>query len=113
MFQHTHEEIIIGPVAPRTGKWHELAEAIREGCRMRPVQCFGELIDGPYSACAIGAALSALGSFEQIIDQPRGEDIVCPACATPSPEFGLTPIAHLNDDHEWKRERIADWLDTL
>jgi hypothetical protein len=22
-------------------------------------------------------------------------------------------IVHLNDDHRWKRERLADWLDSL
>lgn len=39
---------------------------------------------------------------------------VCPACEdTKSTMSILWSIIHLNDRHEWTREAIADWLDTI
>lgn len=45
------------------------------------------------------------------------ETVRCPArrrkrrCSLKQPASGV--IVHLNDDHKWTREKIADWLDTL
>jgi hypothetical protein len=33
----------------------------------------------------------------------------CPECGTERPVLHL--VSHLNDDHRWTRERIADWLE--
>lgn len=111
MFQHTHEEIIIGPVVPRTGKWHGLAEAIREGCKKRPIQAFGTMWMNDNAACVLGAALEM--HFQGRVHVARE----CPACGKPEKKGfgpnGLCLLPHLNDDHRWTRERIADWLDTL
>jgi len=41
MFQHTKEEIVVN-VPFRTGRYHLHAEAIREGCKLAPVQCFNK-----------------------------------------------------------------------
>ena len=38
----------------------------------------------------------------------------CPACDDEWQGGSLDTVAvHLNDDHKWKREQIADWLDAL
>jgi hypothetical protein len=110
MFQHTHEEIIVGP---RVGKWHSLAEAIRLGCYHFPNQEFGEYY-GSRSACAIGAAASALRILPNDVDCPM--ILVCPirpGCESLEAFVPINMVVHLNDDHRWTRERIADWLDTL
>lgn len=36
----------------------------------------------------------------------------CPVCKTASGPLGRI-IPHINDNHQWTREQIADWLDTL
>lgn len=42
------------------------------------------------------------------------EIVHCPACDDYDELCGLTDlIIHLNDGHEWTREQIADWLETL
>ena len=115
MLLHIHEEIIINP--PRTGEWHELAEAIRQGCQRVVRQCFdGSLVKRNahgqiYATCALGAA-DVAGWYSQ----PRnddGPDGQCPVCAYNTRVHELCLIGHLNDDHRWTREAIADWLDTL
>lgn len=63
-----------------------------------------------YIACAKVAA-SELAPMEA----------VCPGCLSMDPPEGEDRrvleawqwIPHLNDDHEWTREAIADWLDSL
>ena len=44
----------------------------------------------------------------------------CPACALEPPATASAPamavfrlIPHLNDDHRWTREQIADWVETI
>ena len=109
MFQESKELTIT--TAPRTGKWHALAEAIRRGCVARPIQAFGSMWVGENAACALGAAIEA--HFAGRHDAARE----CPDCGAPAMHgFGpksLCLLAHLNDDHRWTRERIADWLDQL
>jgi len=109
MFQESKELTVTS--APRTGKWHELAEAIRRGIAKAPKQCFGAINRGFNATCAIGAALDG-GASEWGIAEP------CPVCGKGDDGGGVGPhclalLAHLNDDHRWTRERIADWLDTL
>ena len=106
MFQETKEIQVTS--APRVGKWHDLAEAIRVGSLLVP-QAFcqmamkhGEVI---VATCARGAAKMAGYVGPEIRDDLYGQ---CPAC-----EVEGSVITHLNDDHRWTRERIADWLDTL
>lgn len=94
------------------------SEAIREGARVRP-QGFGELHkDG--KSCAIGAGREAIygttESDQQHYDQVRvlfpylRTRVNCPAgCFVKSTLFIVT--YHLNDDHRWAREAIADWLE--
>lgn len=91
------------------------------------------------STCAIGGALIAINALEEIGDfgDENNDFNVTPAirkrwswalddfitpqlfhqpCPAHCLGFLRTPvemIAHLNDNHEWSRERIADWVATI
>lgn len=83
------------------------------------------------STCALGAACDALGmlatpqfpygpptsdraidELEALYPQLLTVDVPCPACGD-GDRILLSIIVHLNDDHRWTRERIADWVETL
>lgn len=95
-----------------------LSEAIKLGAMLRP-QCFGKMFfdDG---SCANGAALEACGEVDGT-NMYRLFPIVatraprCPACSEYDPRCRdiCHLIAHLNDEHEWTRERIADFVESL
>lgn len=85
--------------------------------------CGTKRITGEESTRPLRGALVAPdrdGTIE-VIDVPGHWLIVlasfqtCPACPTyigsRRPTFNL--IAHLNDDHRWTREAIADWVETI
>jgi hypothetical protein len=98
-----------------------LAEAMRRGMARRPEQAFGEYYHGHSASCALGATYEGL---YRLPDEAQGIvakdlwrfyeclDFVirrCPeGCRKRIPLGAL--IVHLNDDHRWSRERIADWL---
>jgi hypothetical protein len=97
-----------------------LSSAIRIGSRLRP-QAFGHLISERGSD-AFGAAAEASGCrLEDIeltwFDFYRKFPIIfkncstCPVCSINATVGKL--IAHLNDDHRWTRECIADWVETI
>lgn len=99
-----------------------LSEAIREGAKLRP-QAFGYYVDSSGS-CSIGAAAEGIAGYN-----PSGQ--VCailsaaghwPTLKAPShcpekdceirPDANVEAVClHLNDDHRWSRERIAEWLE--
>jgi hypothetical protein len=92
------------------------SEAIRLGSMLHP-QGFkayeqtrrinGQLVT---QTCAIGAGLAADPSFDEV-GLAGIAPVRCPECA----DRGTVPaiIIHLNDDHRWTRERIADWLEPI
>jgi hypothetical protein len=91
-----------------------LSEAIRLGAMLRP-QAFGKMfrtVRGEMRSCALGAAAEALGespydSFAPLFDAMR----MCPMGCGWTSVGSLIP--HLNDEHRWTRERIADWVETV
>jgi hypothetical protein len=98
-----------------------LAEAMRRGMTRRPEQAFGEYYHGHNASCALGATYEGLYRLpyeaEGIVPKDLWRfyeclDFVirrCPeGCRKRVPLGAL--IVHLNDDHRWSRERIADWL---
>lgn len=96
-----------------------LSDAIRLGAMMT-VQCFGDFSDdsGEVPAtCALGAAGQASGhTFQVLTDVMQVWPFTaywghCPDCHTGG-EIAYV-VYHLNDDHLWTRERIADWVETL
>lgn len=101
----------------------KLSEAIREGAKLHP-QIFGSYrkfdrdMCEVVGTCALGAVLVATGV--DVDDLKAAYPVLntsgprCPQCRTKGDGWtvhGL--VTHLNDLHEWTRERIADWVDTL
>jgi hypothetical protein len=108
----------------------KLSEAIRMNGMMKP-QGFGPWSMTSLSApCALGGALQILGrqcteetgpNYFALNEQwewllPNQE------CPIPDCNYGKTPqsntnatcvIFHLNDDHRWTRQQIADWVETI
>jgi hypothetical protein len=95
-----------------------LSDAIRLGAMMKPQAFKGLFRDG--GSCALGAALDAIGCglddgfrdqlalFPTTIGIGR---VTCPQCG----RFGWIDavVVHLNDDHRWTREAIADFVEPL
>jgi hypothetical protein len=99
----------------------ELAQAIRDGSQARPEQAFGEYFQGRRASCALGAA------YEGIYPLPRDASGIrpkhldrlfdcleytlrsCPEGCKKRLALGAM-ILHLNDDHQWTREAIAQWV---
>ena len=99
----------------------ELAEAIRFGSRRRPEQAFGDYYQGRRASCALGAAYEGIYRLPEEVGQlhPKRLDRLfdclegtmrrCPeGCKKSLMLAGM--IVHLNDDHLWDRERIANWV---
>ncbi len=99
-----------------------LSQAIRLGSTFHP-QAFSQLVNksnGQMRTCALGAALEAIGKLDerdpdQQLRNRFGNDVTelveCPLCEGYRYNL-LGLVAHLNDEHRWTRERIADWLET-
>jgi hypothetical protein len=100
----------------------ELADFIRAGSARGP-QCFGSYFDEKGGSCALGAVYEGVyrlprkhGSlvpdhlerlFRCLDEMSKG----CPdqhGCTKRLPLAAM--IVHLNDDHRWSREQIAEWL---
>lgn len=94
-----------------------LSEAIMLGSTLRP-QTFTTWRD-TVGTCAVGAALDAIGkehglSSDVIAAWPWVFDsgYPCPAKCGMKSRAGSIMI-HLNDDHRWTRERIAEYVATI
>lgn len=102
----------------------KLSDAIRLGA-MTGRQAFGAYFMGSDASCALGSAAracnvkrglasmyAALNTEFPILDVIDRQQ--CPACCTLRQQETRTAlIPHLNDDHRWKRERIADYVETI
>jgi hypothetical protein len=100
----------------------KLSDAIRLGAMMKP-QAYEE--SGEQGSCVLRAAADAVGIRDQCRDAVRYLDYAalghrfpelllcswrCPACKRVTPDNLMHLLYHLNDDHQWTRERIADWV---
>lgn len=98
-----------------------LAEAMRRGMARRPEQAFGDYYCGSKASCALGATYEGLYRIPRDAQGIIAKDLYrfyecldfvikrCPdGCHKQLPLGAL--IVHLNDDHRWPRERIAEWL---
>jgi hypothetical protein len=102
---------------------HELAEAIRAGARRRREQMFGAYFEGTDRSDALGSAYE--GIYRLPADatgiRPKGiykffnclDDSLrrCPEPGCGKQHLLDTLIIHLNDDHQWSRERIAAYIE--
>ena len=99
----------------------ELAAAIRLGAERRPVQAYGSYFEGRRSSCALGAAYEGMyrlpeqaeslrpRRLERLFDCLENTLRSCPEGCKKRLALGAM-ILHLNDDHHWTRERIAQWV---
>lgn len=99
-----------------------LSDAIRLGSMLKPQSFEAPWIELRYvpATCALAAASDALGLEKLDVGkapwvggdwQWTYSDATCPVCAVKSQVFGV--VTHLNDQHFWTRERIADWIETM
>jgi hypothetical protein len=116
MFQHEKELSVASPA--RIDSAHELADAMRAGCLLRPRKAVRAYFRGE-AACALGAAATGRGVTLPRRNKPAALDKVFPILNSKvrDPEnrnakwkLGLLIIC-LNDERGWSRERIAEWLD--
>lgn len=90
-----------------------LSEAIRLGAMLHP-QCFERsyVANGRdvVASCALHAAVEAGYAMRGIV----ATGAQCPACGiTYNPNGLYCMVVHLNDEHRWTREAIADWVATV
>ena len=98
----------------------DLADAILAGSKRGP-QCFGSYFDEKGGSCALGAAYDGMYLLPPHHEHVRPnhlerlfrclDDLAkrCPeGCRKRLPLASM--IVHLNDDHQWTRERVAEWL---
>lgn len=110
----------------------KLSEAMRLGATLKP-QAFGRITrfllhldNAPLGTCALGSCLDAIGKLPLIGMVLPGElyprewvDFLETTAACPvkgcqdDHECVSIVIVHLNDEHEWTREQIADWVETV
>lgn len=98
-------------------KFGSFSDAIRAGIDLVPTQAFGWSGDS-FSACVLWTGRRAIGLNEgDLVDlYPDLLTVTqCPECEFTAPlkdrDFGeMGVLVHLNDDHQWSRERIAAWL---
>lgn len=98
----------------------DLAQAILTGARRRPKQSFGEYFGEDGGSDALGAAYEGIFALPRdvigfrprvwrLFDLLENTARHCPAgCHKYLPIAAL--MVHLNDDHLWTREQIADWI---
>jgi hypothetical protein len=101
----------------------ELAEFIRDGMKRRTEQAFGDYYTGDNASCALGAAYEAMYRLPR---DARGQhptrdldwffDCLDTVKACPGGDgcrkrlYLAALLVHLNDDHRWTRDQIANWL---
>jgi hypothetical protein len=106
----------------------QLSEAMILGSMLHP-QAFGEFIDEDGNACALQAVMDAVSDEGELSDKKLEETfpilrnipsgnlprhrVKCPACIFPNRQSVKNLIMHLNDGHEWTRERIAEHIQKL
>lgn len=104
----------------------ELASYIRAGMERRPEQAHGDYFKGKNASCALGAAYDGMyrvpgdpsktrptKDLDRIFNCLESTIRRCPAEGCQK-RLGLAVIiVHLNDDHCWSREQIADWVASI
>lgn len=105
----------------------KLSEAIRAGAKKRPQTFKAVFKNVPglgVCSCALGAAYEALqghttpdsywAGIEQVSNKKvLKQKVLCPVSNCVELETTGKLIEHLNDDHWWTREAIADWLEKI
>lgn len=99
----------------------ELAAAILEGAAHRPDQAIGVYYEGLHASCALGAAYEGMYRLPAAAEGVQAQGLWrlfdclentlrrCPEGCRKRISLA-SMILHLNDDHQWTRERIAAWV---
>jgi hypothetical protein len=112
------DDFMIKQTEVETGDCHDLAEAIRRGCKLRPKKVRRYFQRGDTMACALGAAAGVgnrrpkrqytwWGGLLEIFPE-LNEEVTHPLTRERM-SLGDVIVA-LNDDTAYSREAIADWL---
>ena len=88
----------------------KLSEAISLGAMLSP-QAIGKLEDAEGRRCALGAAIVAIGRWDDTEWKWAKSMVNCPDCWGVQPV--VSAIAHLNNSHRWPRQQIAEWVSTI
>lgn len=99
----------------------KLWKAIVKGSKLRPQTFFA--LKNEFGTCALGAAIDGGGvignsmftlmekfPLARILQSMPCSNIGCPDPACLGNTMPIIP--HLNDDHKWSREAIAEWIKT-
>ena len=86
----------------------ELADAILHGALHRPEQAFGHYYEGMYRL-PDDAENVRPRHLERLFDCLENTLRTCPEGCKKRLALNAM-ILHLNDDHQWSRERIAQWV---
>lgn len=93
----------------------KVSEAMRLGSILS-AQSFQGFTDG-MKRCALGAVADATGiassDFGKEWPWLEVREYSCPECGDSDRSPSLIIGVHLNDEHRWTRERIADWVATI
>lgn len=119
----TEEQVVTVPgLRPEPITPIKLSQAMRLGA-MTTEQMFGRPWNEDQSkACAIGAAYLGLGAPDGIVSSysydyvsrfGNGKSYRTPCLHDYAGNTLTGVIWHLNDDHKWPREKIAEWLEGL
>ena len=105
-----------------------LSEAMRIGAMLNP-QAVGAFKDESGATCAMGAACEAIGlcglltarygsiselipaEWHRVLDYYA--ELECPGFCNGNFRFVSDVIMHLNDVHQWSRENIANWVQSM
>ncbi len=97
----------------------KLSQAILIGCTLRPRKILHYFVSGNDGACALGAAIAAIG-IDKLTIISNEFPILNKFVAPPSNAFDraynetvFIIIEKLNDVCGWSREQIAFWVATL
>jgi hypothetical protein len=108
----------VSGVVVETGAYHDVADAIRRGCKVRPKKLLGGFLEGETMACALGAAwVGGSGQHDGYSTValaelfPELDTLVRFRLRGEQKEGALwQAIAELSDGTSYSREEIADWL---
>jgi hypothetical protein len=112
------DDFVGGEIIKARGDYHHLAECIRRGCKLRPKKARRHFRRGDKTACALGAAAAGLENRRspQRFDWrwirevfPETYRLVTDPLTNLRMDLGCV-ISRLNDETDWSRETIADWL---
>lgn len=99
--------------------------AMREGIKTLRTQTVGQWFGGDSDGCALATAIVGTGVQADQVESHQlyaeqmlvncglelGKAVACPHPKCEAESNWINIIMHLNDQHKWSREAIAEWVD--